>query len=124
MSPTSVAATQCLLAWALGSTAMAQTPARAPTIETTPALQLEASTLPALEREFWRCDYAATLLLLDFGTAIECSIVTEAFKARRFGGDFTAMLAWWRANKDVQHLAISASSPRRLAFTPKDRPGN
>jgi hypothetical protein len=108
----------------MGSTAVAQTPATAPAIETTPALQIEAGTLASLEREFWRCDYAATQVLLDFGTAIECSIVTETFKARRFRGDFTAMLAWWRANKDVQHLAMSASSPRRLAHTPKRRPDN
>lgn len=67
----------------------------------------------ALEREFWRCDHAATQGMLDGGAAMQCSVATEAFKQRRFGGDFGAMLAWWRANKDVQHLALSrASSPR------------
>jgi hypothetical protein len=112
MSPVSRAAAQCLFALVLGSTAVAQTPEKAPAIETAAALQLDAGTLSALEREFWRCDHATTQGLLDLGTAKECSIVIEALKAGRFGGDFTAMLAWWRANKDAQHLAISASSPR------------
>jgi hypothetical protein len=121
MSTSSLAAALCLLAWALGSTAVAQTPANPPAIERTPALLLDASTLSALEREFWRCDYTATQVLLDSGTAQECGIVSEALKARRFGGDFTAMLAWWRANKDAQHLAESASWPWRLARTPEGR---
>ncbi len=76
----------------------------------------QGPSLEALERAFWRCDHAATHGTLDGGTAMECSVATEAFKARRFGGDFAAMLAWWRTNKDAQHLALSAAA-ERLART-------
>jgi hypothetical protein len=73
----------------------------------------QGPSLEALERAFWRCDHAATRGLLDAGTTMECSVATEAFKARRFGGDFAALLAWWRANKDAQHLALSAATNRQ-----------
>jgi hypothetical protein len=63
--------------------------------------------LEALERAFWRCDHAATTGVLHSGEAMACSVASEAFKARRFGGDFAALLVWWRANKDAQHLALS-----------------
>lgn len=120
MSATSLAALG-LFAWVLASTAVAQIAARAPAVERPSAQRPEISTLSALEREFWRCDHAATQALLDPGTAMDCSIATEALKAQRFRGDFPAMLAWWRANKDAQHMAISGSSPRRLARLPKGR---
>jgi hypothetical protein len=87
-------------------------------LATMAACAAQAATQPsleALERAFWRCDHAATHDALDSGTAMDCSIATEAFKARRFGGDFAAMLAWWRANKDTEHLALSAAQPLRLA---------
>lgn len=124
MSSASLAAALCLLAGALGSTAVAQTSATAPVVDATPLPRLDAGTLLALEREFWRCDFEATQVLLDAGTAMECGILTETLKARRFGGDFTAMLAWWRANKDAQHLAMAASSLPRLAQTPNRRAYN
>ena len=60
-----------------------------------------------LERAFWRCDYEATQRALDVGTAAQCGEIAEAFKARRFGGDFGALLAWWRHHKDAEHLALA-----------------
>lgn len=78
-----------------------------------PAAAQEPS-MQALERAFWQCDHATTTGALDGGAAAQCSVVTEAFKARRFGGDFQALLAWWRANKDAQHLALSAAAGQRL----------
>ncbi|HEX6019518.1 MAG TPA: hypothetical protein VFZ28_15610 [Burkholderiaceae bacterium] len=51
--------------------------------------------------------------LLDVGTAMDCGVAIEAFKMQRFGGDFAAMLAWWLANKNEQHLALAAGSAQR-----------
>jgi hypothetical protein len=76
---------------------------------------LDGASLEELERTYWRCDHDATAGLLDGGSAMLCSVVTETFKARRFGGDFRAMLAWWRANKDAQHQALAAAALERLA---------
>jgi hypothetical protein len=71
--------------------------------------------IEALERAFWRCDHAATQALLGAGAAMECSVATEALKTRKFGGDFAAMLAWWRERKDAEHHALAAASAQRLA---------
>lgn len=76
------------------------------------------ASLQELEREFWRCDHAAARSLLDAGTAAWCSVAYEALNKRRFGGDFAAMLAWWRANKDAEHLALSAEAERKASLTP------
>jgi hypothetical protein len=73
--------------------------------------------IEALERAFWRCDHAATQGALDSATAVDCSIATEALKARRFGGDFSAMLAWWRERKDDEHrLLTAATQAQRLVM--------
>lgn len=118
MSTNVLTITLCLITVALGSPAGAQTPAKPPATQSTALQPLDHAALATLEREFWRCDHAATQALLDSGTAEACGTVTEALKNRRFGGDFTAMMAWWRANKDAEHRAASAASPRRLARTP------
>jgi hypothetical protein len=65
-----------------------------------------------LERAFWACDHAATVGRIDSGTAITCGALTETFKQRRFNGDFSAMLAWWRLNKEAEHLALANASGR------------
>ena len=98
--------------------ALAQTSTHAAVTERAIAQPSEADTLAALERTFWLCEHAAAQSLLDLGTATQCSVVTEALKARRFGGDFKAMLAWWQANKDAR-LAQAAGSVRPVARTSK-----
>jgi len=65
-----------------------------------------------LERAFWACDHAATIGAIDSSTAITCGALTETFKQRRFSGDFHAMLAWWRQNKEAEHLALDKASGR------------
>ena len=57
---------------------------------------VQADSLDRLERAFWRCDHAITRGVLVGSSAVECSVVYKALKARRFDGDFTALLAWWR----------------------------
>lgn len=62
----------------------------------------------SLERAFWACDHAATRHPLDSGDAMACSVVSENLKRTRFGGDFDAMLAWWRKNRVAEHRALDA----------------
>ena len=88
----------------LGVLAMA---AATPTLAQTAA---QADGLDRLERAFWRCDHAITHGLLVGASAIECSVVYEALKARRFDGDFTALLAWWREHKQAQHAALDRAA--------------
>jgi hypothetical protein len=61
-----------------------------------------------LEPAYWACDHAATVSMLDAPSAMYCGQVTEDLLQRRFGGDFDAMLAWWRENKSAQHAALEA----------------
>jgi hypothetical protein len=49
-----------------------------------------------LKRLVEECNSAASRQLLDAGSAFACSIGYEALLKRGFGGDFQAMLAWWR----------------------------
>ncbi|TFY98369.1 hypothetical protein [Ramlibacter humi] len=51
---------------------------------------------PCLKRLLVECNAAASRQLLDEGQAFACSIGYEALLKRGFGGDFQAMLAWWR----------------------------
>ena len=50
-----------------------------------------------LKRLLLACDDAANRNLLDSGAAFACSIGYEALLRRGFGGDFQAMLGWWRS---------------------------
>lgn len=53
-----------------------------------------------LEHLFLRCSRESSQGLMGFGEAALCSIGFEALKKRKFGGDFDAMLAWWRLHRD------------------------
>ena len=70
-----------------------------------------------LERDFWICDYAATTGPIDQSMAAPCSVVFEVLKARKFDGDFTAMLVWWRQHKAARHLALETASQQAARRT-------
>ena len=53
-----------------------------------------------LERLFLRCSRESSERLMGLDEAALCSIGFEALKKRKFGGDFNAMLAWWRLHRD------------------------
>jgi len=79
-----------------------------------------ALSIAEVERAFWACDHAATVGRIDTGTAITCGGLTEMLKVRKFGGDFNAMLAWWRLHKEAEHLALDkASGGNALARLPE-----
>lgn len=84
------------------------------------AMGAELMSLAEIERGFWVCDHAATNDRIDGSAAITCGSLTEVLKQRKFGGDFNAMLAWWRQHKEAQHQALangSGTSPAQLAQT-------
>ena len=62
------------------------------------ALIAEYERLPArcLQSIFRHCTEASERTLLDLGSAAMCSIGYEALLRQRFGGDFHALMAWWR----------------------------
>jgi len=41
--------------------------------------------------------------------------LTDALTQRKFKGDFNALLAWWRAHKQAEHLALAAAARNALA---------
>ena len=53
-----------------------------------------------LKATYLRCARESSRRLLGFDEAALCTIVGEALKARSFGGDFNALLAWWRVHRD------------------------
>ncbi|HUG22015.1 hypothetical protein [Piscinibacter sp.] len=83
-----------------------------------PGAQTVAATelpLAELEKSYWVCDHATTTAVLDGGTAAICSSLYEALKQRKFGGDFEALLAWWRQHKEAEHLALAKAGGPSLA---------
>ena len=71
--------------------------------------------LAELEKAFWVCDRAATIGRVDVGSASTCGSLTVALKQRKFDGDFSAMLAWWRQYKEAEHLALAKAGSASLA---------
>lgn len=49
-----------------------------------------------LKLVFRECSNAANQAMLDGRTAAHCSMSYEALLRRSFGGDFRALMAWWR----------------------------
>lgn len=53
-----------------------------------------------LKRVFRDCAALAGETMLDGGSAARCSVAYEALLRRSFRGDFHALLAWWRSDRD------------------------
>lgn len=68
----------------------------------------------AIERAFWQCDVQSMRIALEPGDGILCERLTDALKQRRFGGDFTRFLAWWRERKAVEYASRGIGSPAEL----------
>lgn len=63
----------------------------------------------ALEARFWDCDVLSTETVLSPADGAQCVMWQDELKERRFGGDFTRLIAWWQEHKAEQHA-------RRKAF--------
>jgi hypothetical protein len=83
-----------LAAW---TTVAAQQPVPQPT---PPPSTDPVQELRELKASYMACDKAATHRALPFAEAVACSMVSEALLRKAFGGDFHALLAWWRVAKN------------------------
>ena len=68
-----------------------------------------ASGTIELEKLFWMCDYAATSGGLEAHEIEMCGAVTQQLQRVKFEDDFDELLAWWRVNKEAQHLALASA---------------
>ena len=62
--------------------------------------QYERLPQPCLRALFAACSVAAGRGLLDFSSAAACSFAYEALLKEAFGGNFRALMAWWRAQRN------------------------
>lgn len=67
----------------------------------------EALPAQCLKAMFMVCSEAARTQLLDLGSAAACSIGYEALLRSGFGGNFQALMAWWR----TQRGDVAANTP-------------
>lgn len=61
--------------------------------------QIAQLPLAQLEAGYLQCDRVSSSRVLDLYEATVCSATGEALLKRRFNGDFGALLAWWRAQR-------------------------
>ena len=85
--------------------------------ENFPAVDTEvvAIELADLEKAFWICDYEATTYGVGAVDAEACVIVTEGLKRLKFGGDFEALVDWWRDQKYGVHDALERAREAQAA---------
>jgi hypothetical protein len=62
--------------------------------------QYERLPRACLDEIFATCTAAASRSLLDPGSAAVCSFGYEALLRQGFGGNFRALLAWWRSQRN------------------------
>lgn len=76
-----------------------------PLMERDGGLSLYAS-LPdhCLKTMYLNCSAASERAVLGQETAVACSLGHEALLKRVFGGDFDALLAWWRNHRELAPL--------------------
>lgn len=79
------------------------------------AVEPQRDDLGALEQAFWACDYIGTTEGIGEAPVAFCVEVTSSLKEKRFGGDFDALLVWWRANKTAEHAKLAASDIKAVA---------
>jgi hypothetical protein len=70
-----------------------------------------------LEKDFWACDYVATIRGVGLDEGAACVENFEDLKRSKFGGDFPAMLSWWQQHKAAEHRALATVS--RAIVRPK-----
>jgi hypothetical protein len=61
----------------------------------------------SLKVYFLRCSREATRRMMGLDGGAMCAVAQDVLKARAFGGDFDALLAWWRTHRNdpVDHHA-------------------
>lgn len=77
------------------------------------SVQLEAISERELKRAYLRCSREAVQRTLGFGGIASCSIVYETLLRRLFEGDFYALIAWSREQRND----TLADSPAEIPVT-------
>ena len=70
---------------------------------------VSAAKIAELEKGFWVCDYIGTTRGTEGSYGVTCGANFEELKQTKFGGDFEALLQWWRVNKAAQHAALESA---------------
>jgi hypothetical protein len=84
-------------------------------------LTLLAAALPAaadpahyteaqIKRHYLNCDHVSSRRVLDAAEGAHCTAVADRLLKHHFRGDLTALLAWWRSERDSFRAA--AAEPR------------
>ena len=68
-----------------------------------------AAKIAELEKGFWVCDYLGTTRGIEGPHGATCVANYEELKQTKFGGDFDALVDWWRVNKAAQHAALESA---------------
>ena len=68
-----------------------------------------AAKIAELEKGFWVCDYIGTTRGVEGPHGVTCGANFEELKQTKFGGDFDALVQWWRVNKAAQHAALESA---------------
>ena len=63
--------------------------------------QYERLPPACLQEVVLACTAVTNRALLDFGSAAACSFAYEALLSQRFGGNFQALLAWWKDRRSA-----------------------
>lgn len=86
------------------SSARAEKPAASPAVPEARS----GARVAELETTYWTCDYLASTRGIPPQTSNPCFTVSDELKNAKFGGDFGAMLEWWRRNKAAEHQKAQA----------------
>jgi hypothetical protein len=102
-----VAAALCGGAWVAHANESASGQCSAPAAPGPEVITQRAETISSMEqlpegclkRILLQCSDSANQQLMDFGSAAICSMSYEALLRKSFGGNFSAMMAWWRGER-------------------------
>jgi hypothetical protein len=72
----------------------------------------DTGDIAALESVFWHCDYLATTEGVLATPMAACQFATSELKARKFGGSYRALAAWWQENKDAEHGRLGRAAQK------------
>lgn len=72
----------------------------------------DAGDIAALESAFWYCDWVATTEGVLATPMAACQFATSELKARKFGGSYRALAAWWQENKAAEHGRLGGASQK------------
>lgn len=72
----------------------------------------DAGDIAALESAFWYCDWVATTEGVLATPVAACQFATSELKARKFGGSYRALAAWWQENKAAEHGRLGRAAQK------------